>query len=152
MLYKDFPIGDRNFRIYKLSGFKQLHLSRRIVKFLPAMIPTIVAARESNTNVWEAMINLAGDALHMFCDLPDAEVEYIFSIALSAVNLKQGDLSSPVWNTTDNVPMFEFLDLPLMLQLTYQVVEFNLGGFIKGHFEKALSEMPVMNATSQTTK
>jgi hypothetical protein len=64
--------------------------------------------------------------------MPDETAEFILSTCLGVVQRKQGTAWFPVWNASQNVCMFDDLDLGVMMRLAVRVITESLGPFLRG--------------------
>lgn len=148
----DFELGADTFRIGKLNAFQQFHLSRKVAPIIPTLIPLFLklqtsgkevkAASESTEGAVGVLAPLSGDLgamaemLQPFADgiagMPDETAEFILSTCLGVVQRKQGTAWFPVWNASQNVCMFDDLDLGVMLKLSVRVITESLGPFLRG--------------------
>lgn len=148
----DFELGADTYRIGKLNAFQQFHLSRKVAPVIPTLIPVFLklqgsardqavaaAAGESpGTGATPLSGDLEGLAALMqpFADgiagMPDEVAEFILGTCLGAVQRKQGTAWFPVWSASQNVCMFDDLDLGVMLKLSVRVITESLGPFLRG--------------------
>ncbi|MGY2438557.1 phage tail assembly chaperone [Pseudomonas sp. SDO52101_S400] len=144
----EFELGADTFRIGKLNAFQQFHLSRKVAPMIPTLIPVFLKLRASAKTAPSdgaadsALVPLSGDLgalaemLQPFADgiagMPDETAEFILSTCLGIVQRKQGTSWFPVWNASQNVCMFDDLDLGVMLKLAVRVITESLGPFLRG--------------------
>lgn len=122
----------------RIPAMTQFHLTRRLAPVITRMSTVDFAAlqqsrpsadgQEPSTlgRILDLMQPIA-DALHQ---LSDADCEYVVNACMSHVKRRQGDVFVSVWNKASNSPMFNDIDLPLMLQLTVRSLMENLSGFL----------------------
>ncbi|MCS3839389.1 hypothetical protein HNR03_004000 [Pseudomonas sp. JAI111] len=149
----EFELGADSFRIGKLNAFQQFHLSRKVAPMIPTLIPVFLklqsAARDAKSASESAdgagssdLAPLSGDLgalaemLQPFADgiagMPDEAAEFILSTCLGVVQRKQGTSWFPVWNASQNVCMFDDIDLGVMMKLAVRVITESLGPFLQG--------------------
>lgn len=144
----DFELGADTYRIGKLNAFQQFHLSRKVAPIIPTLIPVFLKLKSSakeakaESGVDTALTPLSGDLgalaelLQPFADgiadMPDETAEFILSTCLGVVQRKQGVAWFPVWNASQNVCMFDDLDLGVMMKLSVRVITESLGPFLRG--------------------
>lgn len=130
----EFELDGQNYRAVKLSAFQQFHLSRKIAPLLPPLIPAFlkVQADGSFTKDLGGLAVLLQPVADALAALKDDEAEYILATCLGAVQRQTGKNWAPVWNKSGNVCMFDDLELPAMLQLSFRVIQDSLGPFISG--------------------
>lgn len=130
----EFEIAGQAYRADKLNAFQQLHVARRIAPVMGAAItPELIASFKSAASEPEGTAALDGLSLFeplakAFGAMSDADVEFITKTCLGAVSRQQG----PGWQrvmTASGQLMFQDLELPAMLQITWKVIEDNLKGF-----------------------
>jgi hypothetical protein len=136
----DVEISGINFRIGKLNAFQQFHIVRRIAPLLSGLGETFARAPappaaegeeappeadESNPELWSALGPVA-DAL---AKMTDADTEYVLKLCLGVCQRQQdGGLWSRVVGPSGQT-MFDDIDLGVMMQLVFAVVQENLSGF-----------------------
>lgn len=148
----EFDLGADTYRIGKLNAFQQFHLSRKVAPVIPTLIPVFLKLKESAKELSAAVAagsvddavgkplsgDLEGLAALMqpfadgIADMPDEAAEFILSTCLGAVQRKQGTSWFPVWNASQNICMFDDLDLGVMLKLSVRVITESLGPFLRG--------------------
>lgn len=148
----EFDLGADTYRIGKLNAFQQFHLSRKVAPIIPTLIPVFLKLKGSAKELAAAVAAGAGsDAVGKplsgdleglaalmqpfadgIADMPDEAAEFILSTCLGAVQRKQGTAWFQVWNASQNVCMFDDLDLGVMLKLSVRVITESLGPFLRG--------------------
>jgi len=145
----DFELGEDIYRIGKLNAFQQFHLSRKVAPMIPTLIPLFLKlqssakdAKVADSSAASALAPLSGDMgalaemLQPFADgiagMPDETAEFILSTCLGVAQRKQGTAWFPVWNASQNVCMFDDLDLGVMMKLAVRVITESLGPFLRG--------------------
>jgi hypothetical protein len=145
----DFELGADTFRIGKLNAFQQFHLSRKVAPIIPTLIPLFLKLKQSPAPVVGedgkatfVKMPLSGDLgalaemLQPFADaiagMPDETAEFILSTCLGVVQRKQGVSWFPVWSASQNVCMFDDLDLGMLMKLAVRVITESLGPFLQG--------------------
>jgi len=145
----DFELGEDTYRIGRLNAFQQFHLSRKVAPMIPTLIPLFLKlqasakdAKVADSSAASALAPLSGDMgalaemLQPFADgiagMPDETAEFILSTCLGVVQRKQGTAWFPVWNASQNVCMFDDLDLGVMMRLAVRVITESLGPFLRG--------------------
>lgn len=142
----EFDLGADTFRIGKLNAFQQFHLSRKVAPMIPTLIPVFLKLKGADK---AAAAEGAADAAPLSSDLgalaelmqpfaegiaamPDETAEFILSTCLGAVQRKQGTAWFPVWSASQNVCMFDDIDLGVMMKLSFRVITESLGPFLRG--------------------
>ena len=148
----EFDLGADTYRIGKLNAFQQFHLSRKVAPIIPTLMPVFLKLKGSAKAL--AIAAAAGDSdesdgaplsgdleglaslMQPFADgianMPDETAEFILSTCLGAVQRKQGTSWFQVWNASQNVCMFDDLDLGVMIKLSLRVITESLGPFLRG--------------------
>ncbi|MEE3504833.1 hypothetical protein QN399_00900 [Pseudomonas sp. 10C3] len=141
----EFDLDENTYRVGKLDAFKQFHLSRKIAPIIPTLIPVFMKLQASSAIAKDngsTPSPLSGDLSSMaevmipFADgiaaMPDATAEFILATCLGAVSRKQGNAWSPVWSASQNICMFDDLDIGVMIRLSVRVITESLGPFLRG--------------------
>jgi hypothetical protein len=151
----EFEIDGKSFRISKLSAIQQFHLQRKIAPLIPPLIPVFLrvsrslaaaADKEKRKNVVIEDMGSIAELAQPFADglagMKDADAEYVFSTALSAVQFKSTEKDwAPVWSVSAKAPMFQdFMDMAMMIRLIVRVIMDSLGPFIRGFLTDQLNE------------
>lgn len=143
----ELPIGEKLYRTGKLNAFKQLHVARRVAPVLLSMgkslelILGMAAQKKTEAEGLESKpakedISRA-DAQAIVAVLPLAEafaamkeedVDYVINACLSVCELRQGDAWQRVQASNGRL-MFDFIDLPVMMELAMAVIKENLVPF-----------------------
>jgi hypothetical protein len=113
----------KTYRIGKIDARAQFHIIRRLAPILGDLVPAVKT-------------NGGGDALQAItgalAKLSDADADYCIFGLLKAVSRKQpNDIG---WGavTTGESLMYDDMTMPMMLQLSWQVLKFNMSGFFAG--------------------
>lgn len=139
-------VGDTEFQIGRISALKQFHISRRLTPLLAAVIPTLGPllmkamsedAEQISAPEKQALINKIINSLpaigEVLAQMPDADAEFILFACLDVCMVKQDTGWAAV--RKGGVLMFQTLDMPTMLSLTWEALKANLGSFF-------LTELP----------
>ncbi|WP_235837938.1 phage tail assembly chaperone [Chitinasiproducens palmae] len=123
---------DITFQIGKLPAKKQFHVSRRIAPIIPALLPIYVGLARGGSLM--ATLEQSPEILKPFAEalagMPDDAVDYLIDTCMSVVKRQQGSGWANIWSPGG--PMFDDIDLSLLLPLTVRVITVNLGPFISG--------------------
>jgi hypothetical protein len=121
-------INGRQFRTGKLSAFRQFHLMRKLLPLFSGMgesfaeMPGNVITGEGQ--FWHSL----GPVAQAIADMSDQDSEWIIKTCLSVVSVFNGR-SWVALTTEQGDLMFNDIDMQVMLQLSFQVVQENLGSF-----------------------
>lgn len=139
----EFEIKGINYRTAKLDVFQQLKVSRKLLPVFAGLVSEFgtlkaQAVAGNNSAVAESVLPKIADTV---AALPDEDVNAVIYPCLSVVSRQNGKVWSPVF--TQDVLMFDDIDLLVMLQLVARVVADSLGNFLK---EIPDSESPTQTA------
>ncbi len=131
----EIDLNGNRYSIGKLNAKQQFHISRRIAPILPTLIPVFVRLAGGNRVVSEDPGGLA-DVLQPLADglaaMKDEDAEYVLDTCLQVVQRKQEHGWAAVWSASQRTPMFQDIDLGVMLPLVMRVITVNLGPFMQG--------------------
>lgn len=131
----EFIIGGNTYRAGKLSAFSQFHVSRRIAPVIPTLIP-LYAEIATSEGGFENNLDRLATLLQPFADglanLKDEDAEYIMNECLGVVTREHNGKFVAAWSKSGKVPMFEDIDLGVMMQIAIEVIKDSLGNFIRG--------------------
>jgi hypothetical protein len=119
------------YRIGALNAFQQLHIVRKISPLVKSLVPAFAAMDKDRVSV-EDVIEHLDPITRELSTLDDSTVEYVLNTALSVVQRNQDGNWHPVWSADARAFMYDDMDMALGLKLTYDVVQDQLGPFIKG--------------------
>lgn len=141
-------IGGATYQIRKLTPFQQFHVARRLAPALWALgtaaadalrtVKTPDAAVTESARGEAPAHSPVGGMLAAFepiadviAKMSDEDSEYILTTCLSVVYLQQNNSWAPILppNRSGLVFMFDSITLPVMMQLTVEVIKENLGNF-----------------------
>ncbi len=136
---RDFELGGRKFKLYKIDAFKQFHIVRRIGPILADLLPAMKDAAKLQNGVkaiegmtedqkLDAIAKFAGPVMTGLSKLSDSDAELVLFGLLSSVEIQQ---SSGNWArvATASMLMMQDLELPALLQIAGHAFMFNLSGF-----------------------
>lgn len=144
----EIDLNGNRYSIGKLSAKQQFHISRRIAPILPTLIPVFVRLASGTRVVSEDPGGLA-DVLQPLADglaaMKDEYAEYVLDTCLQVVQRKQEHGWAGIWSSQQRTPMFQDIDLGVMLPLVMRVITVNLGPFMQG----LLTSQPSSPAATQ---
>ena len=120
-------INGATYQIRKLTPFQQFHVARRLAPALWAL--SSVAEGASAGKVVEGMLSAFQPVAEILSKMSDQDSEYVLSTCLSAVYRQQGNNWAMVSPTSAGMMMFDDITLPVMIQLTFEVIKENMGNF-----------------------
>jgi len=131
---KDVDLDGRKYRIGKLNAFKQLHLFRRILPLLAGMgesLQTMQLMRQGEVGGSSAFFKSLGPVANAIAEMSEEDSEWIIKTCLSCCQVFNGS-NWAVLTTSDGQLMFGDMDLKVMLDLSMEVIQENLGSFFEG--------------------
>lgn len=132
----EIELNGNTYRVEKLTAMEQFHVSRRIAPIVPTIIPIFAGlAGSPEESFLEKLPSMSG-AIQSFADgiatMPDEASEYVLSTCLSVVRRKVDQGWAPVWSKSHRVPMFDDIDISILLNLAIRVIKDSLNPFIQG--------------------
>ena len=131
----EIDLNGHRYSIGKLSAKQQFHMSRRIAPIVPTLIPVFVRLAAGGKRISEDPGGMA-DVLQPPADglaaMKDEDAEYVLDTCMQAVQRKQEHGWANIWSASQRVPMFQDIDLAVMLPLALRVITENLGPLFKG--------------------
>ncbi|WP_287497789.1 phage tail assembly chaperone [Pandoraea sp. CB10b_02] len=131
----DLEIKGNTYRIGKLSAMAQFHVSRKVAPLLPPLVALWEQALKAEKPLQDSLTEIAEFSvpfLDGLSKLPDEQLEYVIAECMAVVTRREGSASFPVWSAAARAPMYEDIDMAVMLQLTARVIADSLGPFIDG--------------------
>ncbi|MGX5879409.1 hypothetical protein MJS38_04415, partial [Burkholderia gladioli] len=128
-------IGGQRYQLGRMSAMQQFHVSRRIATVLPPLIRTYLDMATSDEPLTKNLKLLATSiepVMEALSQLKDEDAEYVVGASMRVVERHHGAGWARVWSPTQNVCMFDDIDMGAMLTLTGYVIMENLGPFIQG--------------------
>lgn len=117
-------IEGKTFSIGRLNAFEQLHVFRRV---MPIMKPVLLVLRAPGGASKLDMVMAMSETL---ANLPDEHLDYVLQKCLSVSRRKDGDRFFPIMSGT--TLMYQDMDMPTLLRLTWEVLMENFQPFFKG--------------------
>jgi len=124
----EFTVAGIEYRAGKLDAFKQFHIVRRLTPIF-ATLKNLKFIEDAATgtkkiDIKETDLTPVADALS---SLSDEDSEYIINTCMNVCQRKQA--SGWVKVRSNGGLMFEDMDMPVLLQLTWNVIIENFSGF-----------------------
>lgn len=121
--------GGRKYRTGKLDAFKQFHLVRKLMPLFSGLGESWaqMPANVDQSNFWHAL----GPVAQAVAEMSTEDSEWCLKTCLSAVSLFNGRNWVPLM-TPAGTMMFDDLEMSDMLQLSFAVLQDNLGSFFPG--------------------
>lgn len=120
----EFTISGNTYKAGKLDAFKQFHVARRIAPVLSGLGVFIEVAKVDP-------LAAVGPVAEAIGKMTDADSEYVIYTCLGVVQRKQPGVNlgwGPV--TSSGGMMYDDIDMAVMLQLVWHVLQVNLAGFL----------------------
>jgi len=115
------------YQIRKLNPIQQFHIARRLAPALWALSSATESFALAKPE--EGMLFLYKPVAEAFAKMTDEDTEYVLNTCLAAVFRQQGHGWAPVSVKGSQALMFDDIDLPVMMQLAFEVIKENLGNF-----------------------
>ena len=132
---QELDLNGHRYSIGKLSAKQQFHVSRRIAPIVPTLIPVLVRLAAGGRGITEDPGGMA-DVLQPLADglaaMKDEDADYVLDTCMQAVQRRQEHGWTAIWSAGQRVPMFQDIDLSVMLPLALRVIVGSLGPFIQG--------------------
>lgn len=127
----EFAIAGSNYKAGKLDPFKQFHIARRLAPLLSSAGEIMKAhAAASGDDDEAAMLAALEPVTRVLGSIPDADVEYVLGACLDVVSREQeGGKGWARVRSSGGALMFDDIDMVAMLQIAWNVLRHNLGGF-----------------------
>ncbi len=117
-------IDGKTFGIGKLNAFEQLHVFRRV---MPIMKPVLQVIRMPGGASQLDMVMAMSETLST---LPDEQLDYVINKCLSVASRKDGERFYPIMR--GGTCMYQDMDMPQLLRLTWEVLMENFRPFFSG--------------------
>ncbi|RRA01911.1 hypothetical protein DF054_22870 [Burkholderia cepacia] len=128
-------IGGQRYQLGKMDAMRQFHVSRRIATVLPPLIRSYLDLQTSDVPLTKNLKLLATSiepVMEALSSMKDDDAEYVVGACMRVVERRHGAGWARVWSPTQDVCMFDDIDMGTMLTLTGYVIMENLGPFIQG--------------------
>lgn len=137
MTTDEFDLGGQKYKTARLTAMQQFHVARRLAPVITSLSEVDFSALRDPQEGGEGsgralrLMKPIADALH---NLSDQDSEYVINVCMGVVYRGQpaatGTVWAAAWSKAAGKPMFEDIDLTVMLQLTVRVLMENLSGFL----------------------
>lgn len=116
----EFQLNEKTYRVGKIDARKQFHIVRRLAPVLGELVPAVRSGGSADS------VAAIASAVSK---LSDADADYCIFGLLGAVVRKQdnGLGWGPV--STGESLMYDDITMPIMLQLAWKAMSFNMSGF-----------------------
>jgi hypothetical protein len=134
----EFELDGAHYKTLPIPAKTQGHLVRRLFPVVLTLVPAfaaLVKAKEAQGPMLDILAPLSGlfePFAAALADMKDEHFEYVYDVALGALQRKVGDNFVPVY-TQSKVLMFSDLnDLGKQIHLIVRVLQDSLGPFMRG--------------------
>lgn len=126
-------VQGHDYVIGKLNAMDQFHITRRLAPMMANMGITAAQLKKlsSGKPTQDQILALLGPAVGTLSAMENDNVEYIIHKCMSVVHRVDSGKAQPVQAAPGRF-MYDDIDMPVMLMLTYEVCKFNLQGFMSG--------------------
>lgn len=128
-------VGGQRYQLGRMSAMQQFHVSRRIATVLPPLIRSYLDLQTSDGPITKNLKLLASSiepVMDALSRMRDDDAEYVVGACMRVVERHHGAGWARAWSPTQDVCMFDDIDMGTMLTLTGYVIMENLGPFIQG--------------------
>ena len=131
----EFKVGEHTYRSRKMNARQQLHVVRRLGPVLGPMIQLAMMPRSEDPEEMERQMAIAIPFLDAIAKMPEEDVNYVINVCMSVTQRMQGGNGAgatswaDTWSVSAQREMFDDIDMGTLLQITWNVVQDNLGGF-----------------------
>lgn len=124
----DLTIGEHTFILGKMPVRKQFHVARRLAPLFSSFVGQDGGIAGAKRDLASMQVGPIADALS---SMKDEDCDYVLDACLGVVKIMQNDRAMPLMNGSRC--MFEpIVTLPMMLQISAEVVMQDLAGFMAG--------------------
>ena len=139
---REFTVGEHTYcSVRKLDVFKQSHVLRRLAPLIAGFMrsaPEMVAPVQEGDDpeqraqaMMAAVLNNLDPLAEALTSMKDEDLDYVLKTCLAVLSRKMGKGRglTPVVDSNGSM-MFEDITLPQLYQLTWEVLQENLSGFL----------------------
>lgn len=131
-----FTVGAHIYQAGKMAAMTQFHVARRLTPIVSALVRSVPSAAMQGDKVDLAKIDplqMLGPIADILSKMPDEDSEYILNSCLEACQRKMpGDAGWGPVKMKGSPVQYADIDLPAMLQISWKVIQENLGNFFPG--------------------
>ncbi len=115
----EFEIGEFAYRAGKMDAMTQFQVTRKLA-------PVLASFKDVDNDTGDFI-----PVAEAIAKLDDAVVEYVIACCLAVVSRKQlnGTGWAAIWDGRAKRPMFEDIDMSIMLNIVRRVLQGNIGSF-----------------------
>jgi len=134
---QEIQINDISYRSGKLNAFQQFHLFRKLMPLFSGMGQTaaanIAAAAAAGASEEVIRWSTLGPLSQAVSEMSQADSEFVLKMCLSVCTRRNPTGQWARVTAPNGELMFEDIDLMAMMQLTFAVIQDNLGAFFPGN-------------------
>lgn len=128
----EFTINGKSYRTRPLNAIQQFHVARRLAPLLAEATNVFQAGQNEDVQSLDQMADIMKPIFDVLSQMKDDELDYIMERCLSVTQRQQaGGQYAPMWNVAARQPQFADLSMVELLQITFQVIQENLGNFFQ---------------------
>ena len=129
----EFTIGEHNFRTNRqLNAFEQLHVARKLAPLIAKLAPnTARAAFRPDGDDAAGFFSLMEPVIQGLAEMDEKDVDYVTQHCVAVVQMQQGQQWAAIWHDGAKRLMFDDIDAMALLQISWQVIQENLGNFMR---------------------
>lgn len=133
----EFELKEHHYRVAKMDVFTQFRLSRKLLPMLMGVVGDPQSAKSGSTSMESLLPKMA----EVISSMSDEDCNAVIYPCLSVVSRQNGKTWSPVFS--QDVLMFDDIDMMDMLQIVGRVVGDALGSFLPTTRANEMDILPV---------
>lgn len=147
----DFEIDGHQYRTTKrLSAFDQLHVARKVAPLMAKLAPTAQKAAE-NVDSNLGFFSLMEPVIEGLAAMPEDDVNFVAQKCCTVVQRQQGQQWAALAVDNGKRLMFEDIDAMALLQIAFNVIQENLGNFMRAPASTSQSPSPTGFASPESS-
>lgn len=127
---KEIEIGDKKYRLSRMPVFpQQFHVGRKIAPFVAKLAPVIKAFVDSgNTSESDFMMKAFDPISEVLAEMSEEDSEFVMQKCFNFIERQEGDRWARAFSAQGK-PMYVDIDLKVMMQLIFAVIQDNFSDF-----------------------
>lgn len=126
----NFEINGHNYTSVKMNAFTQFHIARRLTPIFSSLAEAFKKVKFDKEGKIENPIDIFEPVAQAFSALKDTDADYVLHTCLATCQRQNNNLWSNVMSGGNM--MFQDIDLQIMLQITWNVLQDNFASFFSG--------------------
>ena len=127
----DFTIAGQNYKSRKMNAFAQFHVARRLGPIFSSLADAFKRAKRDDAGNILNQLDVFEPVATALAALKDNDAEYVLNSCLATCQRQNSNLWSEVLSP-QGVMMFQDIDLQVMMQIAWNVLQDNFGNFFNG--------------------